>query len=126
LVISEHERLRERIRHVAPHSLKTGKPREVTSLTSKALLCCYPYDVPIFDSYALRALQVISRLSRMTTGENQSEYACFVDAWFQVYDEVEPVIELAGLDGYPYKVRVLDRLLWYLGQPNFDTPCGGA
>jgi hypothetical protein len=52
-----------------------------------------------------------------------SDYVCFVDAWFRVYDELKSVIDVANLSGYPYKVRVLDRLLWYLGQPNFDAPC---
>jgi hypothetical protein len=121
LIISEYEKLRERIRHVAPLRPTTGKRREVTSLTSKALWCCYPYSVPIFDGYALRALHVISRLSNMTIEKNSSEYARFVDAWFQVYAKVEPVIELAHLDNYSYKVRVLDKFLWFLGQPNFET-----
>jgi hypothetical protein len=124
-IISEYERLGERIRQFAP-SLKSGNPRKVTSLTSKALWCCYPCDVPIFDSYALGALRVISRLSRMAPELNQSEYACFVDVWFQVYGEVQSVIEEADLNGYPYKVRVLDRLLWHLGQPSFDTTLGGS
>ena len=126
-LIPEYARLRERIRQVAPRSPKTGKLREVTSLTSKALWCCYPYDVPIFDNYALRALQVISRLCHMATSQGNNsddeskEYARFVDVWLQVYDEVKPVIDVASLDGYAYKVRVLDRLLWYLGQTNFDS-----
>ena len=120
-IISEYVCLRERIRQFAP-SLKSGNPKEVTSLTSKALWCCYPYDVPIFDSYAVDALRVISRLSRIAPEPNQSEYACFVDVWSQVYSEIVSVIEEADLNGYPYKVRVLDRLLWDLGQPSYYTP----
>ena len=49
-----------------PPSRKTGRLRDVTSLTSKALWCCYPQDVPMFDDYAVRALQVISRLFRIS------------------------------------------------------------
>ena len=120
-VLAEYANVRERITPVAPLSL-TGNVREVTSLTSKALWCCYPHDVPIFDAYALSALQMICRLSgKKLSAKNPSKYACFVDAWFQVYAEVEPVIEAADLEGYPYRVRVLDRLLWFLGQPSFDV-----
>jgi hypothetical protein len=44
-----------------------------------------------------------------------------VDVWFQVYREVQSVIDEADLRGHRYKVRVLDRLLWYLGQPGFEA-----
>jgi hypothetical protein len=42
-----------------------------------------------------------------------------VDVWLQVYNEVESVISPEDLSDCPYKVRVLDRLLWYLGQRSF-------
>jgi len=121
LILKEYERLRGRISRVAPLSPKSGKPREIISLTSKALWCCYPHEIPIFDAYAERALQVISRLSRMMPSQSQPEYACFIDVWFQVYQEVKPVIDQSNLNGYPYKIRVLDRLLWHLGQPSFES-----
>jgi hypothetical protein len=117
-VVSGFNRLERRISEVAPHT-KTGKTRVLTSLTSKALWCCYPDDVPIFDNNAVSALRLISRLCRMAPGPKQSEYASFVEVWFRVYNEVEPVISLADLSNCPYKVRVLDRLLWYLGQGSF-------
>ena len=44
------------------HLNKNQTPRSLTSLTSKALWCCYPDAIPIFDSYARRALWVLSRL----------------------------------------------------------------
>src|SRR5579859_6435846 len=97
LVISEFESLRGGIRRVAPHT-RAGVPREVMSLTSKALWCCYPDCVPIYDDHARRALQVIGRLCGMTPSRNESEYACFADIWFQVYAEVEQVIDNADLD----------------------------
>ena len=46
LIVSEFERLRERIQPVTPLT-KAGNERKITSLTSKALWCCYPLDVPI-------------------------------------------------------------------------------
>jgi len=124
-IITEYERLERRIIQAAPLCPKSGKPRDVTSLTAKALWCCYPHDIPIFDSHAERSLHVMSRLLRMAPEPTQSKYAAFLDVWLQVYDEVRPVIEKADLDGYPYKVRVLDRLLWYLGKPSFDATHSG-
>ena len=97
--------------------LRNGRRRAVTVLTSKALWCCYPNDVPILDSYAEQALWVICRLSGKEPARNQSRRARFVDGWFQVYGDVRLAIEQADLNGYPYRVRVLDKLLWYLGQP---------
>ena len=41
--------------------------------------------------------------------------------WLQLYQRIEPAIDQSDLRGYPYKVRVLDGLLWYLGQPTFDA-----
>jgi len=46
--------------------------------------------------------------------------------WLQVYKEVEPVMSEVDLSDCPYKIRVLDRLLWYLGQPGFyDSSSAG-
>jgi hypothetical protein len=124
-IVSEFNRLLERISKVAPIT-RTGLPRQLTSLTSKALWCCYPEDVPIFDRNAVGALRVISRLRQMAPERNQSEYAGFVDVWLQVYKEVEPVMSEVDLSDCPYKIRVLDRLLWYLGQPGFyDSSSAG-
>jgi hypothetical protein len=120
-VLSEFNKLEALIRPLAPLN-KDGEARKVISLTSKALWFCYPYDVPIFDGYAERALQVIARITSMTPKQSGTSYACFLDIWFQVYAVVSPVIDQANLNGYPYKVRVLDRLLWHLGQPDFATP----
>jgi hypothetical protein len=108
-ILREFERLKDRIAAVTD--------RGVTSLTSKALWCCYPHDVPIFDSNAANALQVLSRICRFSPAQDQEPYARFLDLWFQVYREIAPVISSQDLADCPYKVRVLDRLLWYLGQP---------
>ena len=39
-----------------------GKARDFTSLASKALWLCYPESVPLFDSFARRALWVICKM----------------------------------------------------------------
>jgi hypothetical protein len=117
-IVSEFNKLKDRIETAAPRN-KTGKGRAVTSLTSKALWCCYPNDTPIFDRNAVRALGVISRVCHLAPGRDQSEYASFVDLWLRIYNEVESAIVLEDLSDCPYKVRALDRLLWYLGQDGF-------
>ncbi len=45
----QYERLKVRIQSVLSRSPKSNKLREVTSLASKALWCCYPHDIPMFD-----------------------------------------------------------------------------
>lgn len=113
-ILSEFKKLEDSIGGVAPRT-KAGAVRDVTSLTSKALWCCYPYDVPIYDRHAVAALGVISRICRIAPEPAPSEYERFLDVWIRVYREVEPVIDRADLSACPQKVRVLDRLLWYLG-----------
>jgi len=62
---------------------------------------------------------VISRIRHLVPTSSESQYSRFVDVWFQVCHEVESVISPADLSDCPYKVRALDRLLWYLGQDSF-------
>ena len=69
----------------------------MTSLTSKALWCCDPDDVPIFDRNAANALRVVSRLYQWDPGAGQSEYERFLNVWFRAYDEVEPVLDQVDL-----------------------------
>jgi hypothetical protein len=114
-----YQTLYARLSAVVHPSPISGNPRNVVSLTSKALWCCYPSDVPIFDDHAARALQVISRLLGIKAVKSD-KYECFLEVWFQVYGRIDAAIDASGLKDYPYKVRVLDRLLWHLGQPSFD------
>jgi hypothetical protein len=120
LIVNEYRRLEELIHQVVPLNPKSMKPREITSLTSKALWCCYPADIPILDDYAERALQVLSRICNLTPAPDQPRFAAFIDVWFQVYHEIEPVLDQSCLNGFTYKIRILDWLLWYLGKPSFD------
>lgn len=116
-IVSEFSKLQENISEVMPRN-KNGKGRDTTSLTSKALWLCYPDDIPIFDANALTGLRAISRLCHWASPD-RAGYARFVRLWFRAYNEVEPVIDQADLSGCPYKVRVLDGMLWYLGEPEF-------
>ena len=123
LILKEFKELASRIQNVVPKN-KSGKPRKVTSLVSKAIWCCYPACIPIYDNYAVHALQIICRISNIKISgkhnDTDGEYAHFLEAWFRVYKEIEPVIDPEILKTYPYKIRVLDSLLWYIGQPKFD------
>lgn len=114
-ILTEFRKLEERIRSVAPRT-KAGEVREVTSLTSKALWCCYPLEVPIYDRNAVAALGVICRLFNIVPTHIESKYAEFLDRWLQIYCEVESAIDLADLTECRQKVRVFDRILWHLGQ----------
>lgn len=120
-IIREYNRLRARIQPLAPLAPRSKRQREVMSLTSKALWLCYPNDVPIFDDYALRAIQVISKICRICPMPDQGLYESFVDVWLQFYDRIRSVIENSDLHGYQYKMRVLDGFLWYLGKPDFEV-----
>ncbi len=124
LILHEFKELELRLQRVVPKN-KSEKPRKVTSLVSKAIWCCYPEDIPIYDSYAEHALQILCRLSNIKVTENinhpNGEYARFLEAWFLVYNEIESAIDPEILKDYPYKIRVLDSLLWFIGQPKFDT-----
>jgi len=42
-----------------------------------------------------------------------------VDVWFRAYDEINPAVDEAGLSACPRKVRILDGVLWYLGQGGY-------
>lgn len=120
-IVREYRRLRARIQPLAPLAPTSKRPREVMSLTSKALWLCYPNDVPIFDDYALRAIQVISRICQICPMPDQGLYESFVDVWLQFYNRIRPVIENSELHGYQYKMRVLDGFFWCLGKPDFEV-----
>lgn len=125
-ILSEYEKLRQRIQSAVGLGQGASKPRGVTSLSSKALWCCYPHDVPMFDAHANKALQVISRLCWLAPAPSQIPYARYVDVWLQLYDKLKPFIDQADLKGYPYRIRVLDKLLWHLGSPGFGEPAVDA
>jgi hypothetical protein len=116
-IVSEFSKLEENIREVMPRN-KNGEARDAVSLTSKALWLCFPDDIPIYDANALTGLKVISRLCHWASPD-RTVYVRFVHLWLQAYSELEPIIDRADLSGCPYKVRVLDRVLWYLGKAEF-------
>ncbi len=103
-----------------------NKPREFTSLTSKALWLCYPDKVPMFDGYAQRALWVLAKLEiGIATPPNGSDaddnYFQFVSAWKHFYGSYSAEISNLDTNGYPYRVRVFDRILWLIGKEQYTV-----
>ena len=101
-----------------------GKERDFTSLASKALWLCYPKDVPLYDSFVLRALQVISKIepSLPPVKYRVVGYAPFARLWRALYDRHEAAIDAISSDsGYPYSVRIFDGILWILGAPAYTV-----
>lgn len=98
-----------------------GRNRDFTSLASKALWLCYPYDVPIFDSFAQRALWVIAKLETRggDTIVNGSEYRRFLHVWKALYDRYAVVLSEIETHGYPYRVRIFDKILWMIGTRDY-------
>lgn len=103
---------------------KDGSQRDLTSLTSKALWCCYPNAVPLYDRFTQHSVWLISRLAKIEPPspprDPRDRYHPFAAMWFKMYDEVLPIIEEADLQGYPYKVRIFDKILWIAGEPNYN------
>jgi hypothetical protein len=100
-----------------------GSQRDLTSLTSKALWCCYPNAVPLYDRFTQHSVWLISRLANIEPPRNsppRDRYRPFAAMWFEMYDKVLPIIKEADLQGYPYRVRIFDKILWIAGEPNYN------
>jgi hypothetical protein len=108
--------------------------RVVISATSKLLWCIYPKDVILFDSFVLRAITVLMYLEPEFHGykkigkrpdEKESIIKYYIDYYEIVntlYNKYTPIlkemetIKPSGPD--VYRIRVWDKLLWMLGNPN--------
>lgn len=98
-----------------------GRPRNFTSLASKALWLRYPDSVPLFDSYAQRAIWVISKIEGGVSplqGDGES-YAEFVHVWTALYTKYSASLELLTEKGLR-RVRIFDRILWLVGEPRYS------
>ncbi len=120
VLLQEYSYLYSRIQNVVP-SKQDDKPRDVAVITSKALWICYPNDVPMLDSYAERALSVISRLVAFNRLEGRSDgtarFEQFAHTWCRLYDIAQ--FDSVSIGDYPYRVRVFDRILRIIGEPGY-------
>ena len=108
---------------VAECIIAYGRNRDFTSLASKALWLRYPDDVPLFDSYARRALSVFSKLDCGITHPDSgfSDYHQFIHVWKALYynDRYRAAIAAIEMHNYAYPVRVFDVILWIVGSPGY-------
>ena len=107
---------------IAAACVRASGEREITSLASKALWLCYPDSVPLYDSFAQRALWVICKLEKdlVTLPENEPEYRKFVYVWKALYDRYASAISSIDIGSYPYRVRIFDKILWLLGERRYS------
>jgi hypothetical protein len=121
-LISKFDALHEQCRKLVPLN-KDNAQRDLTSFTSKALWCCYPSSVPIYDNFTQSSVWIISRLSGVSPTMDhppKHRYRPFADAWLAMYSQVASIINEADLQGYLYPVRVFDKVLWIVGEPNYN------
>jgi hypothetical protein len=96
-----------------------GRGRDFTSLASKALWLRYPDVVPLFDSFVQRTLWIVSKIEMdiAPLDNDKSEYRKFVCVWRALYERYSSAIAAIDLQGYPYRVRIFDKILWIVGAP---------
>jgi hypothetical protein len=98
-----------------------GNPRKFLSLASKAIWLCSPHDVPIYDQYAQNALFFLCKLDSEapTISEDRTDYEQFVRVWKDKYVRHEKALSEVEMNGYPYRARVFDVILWIIGRPGY-------
>jgi hypothetical protein len=121
-LMSKFDTLHEQCRKLV-HLNKDNAQRDLTSFTSKALWCCYPSSVPIYDNFTQSSVWIISRLSGVSLTMDhppKHRYRPFASAWLAMYGQVASIINEADLQEYLYPVRVFDKVLWIVGEPNYN------
>ena len=97
--------------------------RNFTSLASKALWLRYPNEVPLYDHYAQQALWMLAKIEPdlPKASKSASSYESFAIIWRAFYDRYSSDIAAIPHQGYPYSVRIFDRILWILGAPKYTV-----
>jgi hypothetical protein len=113
---------------MAARSAADGRDRDFTSLASKALWLRYPAVVPMFDSFARRALWVISKIEKdiaPPAGE-KSEYCKFAYTWRALYQRYGPTIAAIDMKRYPTPCAFLTRSFGSSERPDIRISCHAA
>ncbi len=112
--------------------------RSWVSATSKLLWCIYPDEVVICDSFVWRALVVMQcfdkelasfrRIGVAPKVARKSEIASAVEYYMNFQDMVRRIFERNSdtlnelkekhKETYPHDIRIIDKLLWMIGNPN--------
>ena len=121
-------------------ALYSEVPRSWMSATSKLLWCLYPESIVIYDAFVLRALVVMQRIDADLSGLDRIgspptikmkadiERATAYYLRYQIMVRRLKSVHAATLDElrqrnhetYPYDIRIMDKLLWMLGNPKRD------
>lgn len=114
--------------------------RSWVSATSKLLWCIYPDEVVIYDSFVWRALVVMQcldadlakfpRIGVAPPIASESDIAPAVRYYMNYQDMVRHILQRSSTllnelraehkETYPHDVRIIDQLLWRVGNPNFN------
>lgn len=127
--------LKENYRHLY-NAFYKSTPRGWLSATSKLLWCIFPNDVVIYDSFVERTIIILQKLENdlldiknLGSKPNSKNEEEMINYYFRYYTLINKlyikylsIIE-AGSNSYkkkynieyPYKIRIIDKLLWMLG-----------
>jgi hypothetical protein len=121
-------------------------PRKWLSATSKLLWCSFPDQIVIYDAFVERALVVLQGITPYlaemprikSSGTIKSENDIEVTlAFYENYQSLVRAIlaehqkqldDLRSLhnETYPHDIRIVDKLLWMLGNPNQSFQLNGC
>ena len=116
-------------------------PRSWMSATSKLLWCLYPHDIVLYDAFVHRALVVmqcvdvdLSEFARIGTAsairseadiarasDYYMNYQAMVRKLKSVYAHELDELRRRYNEPYLYDIRILDKLLWMIGNPKWPV-----
>lgn len=117
--------------------LYASVPRSWASATSKLLWCMYPETVVIYDTFVHRALVVLQCIDDDLAGferigvapkiqkgsdiafvtEHYMNYQSMVRRLLFVHAPLLRALRRRHKEQYPYDIRILDKVLWMIGNP---------
>ncbi len=112
--------------------------RKWLSATSKLLWCVFPNDVVLYDSFVEKAITVLQcldpdlasypRISKVSKPNTEKDIYLITDYYINYQNIVKFILRknqslISGLKNdygidYDYDIRIIDRLLWLMGNPS--------
>lgn len=110
-------------------------PRSWMSATSKLLWCLYPKDIAIYDAFVHRTLVVMQCIDSNLSGfprvgtapkiktvddiklaiVHYMRYQSIIRKLLTTHAKTLSSLRLANHEKYPYDIRILDKILWMIG-----------